>query len=178
MSHFENLIEKICPLKDMEFSVCIFCHSDQDAFLKISQILSKKGDKWIINLMGGVHILLVNLKIRYKKHGMLDLRDWWVKSIFYDYTDNQTFFVEQTKRVSPVTGEGKWLHIEKDSQEIVQGGDKIFKEQFKQGRSHQLIQQSRATRGTTPPLGLPTGGNIGEISVGDIVKWNSELISM
>ena len=79
MSHFENLIEKICVLEDMEFAVYIFCHSDQDAFLKMSQILSKKGDKWIINLMGGFHIFLVNLKIRYKKHGMLNLRDWWVK---------------------------------------------------------------------------------------------------
>ena len=79
MSHFENLIEKICLLEDMEFAVYIFCYSDQDAFLKMSQILSKKGDKWIINLMGGFHIFLVNLKIRYKKHGMLNLRDWWVK---------------------------------------------------------------------------------------------------
>ena len=54
-----------------------------------------------------------------------------------------------------------------DSQEIVRGDEKIFKEQFKQGRSDQLIQQ---IRGTTPPLGLPTGGNIGERSVGDIVN--------
>ena len=32
-----------------------------------------------MNLIGGFHIFLVNLKIRYKKHGMLNLRDWWVK---------------------------------------------------------------------------------------------------
>ena len=59
-----------------------------------------------------------------------------------------------------------------DSQEIVRGDEKIFKEQFKQGRSDQLIQQIRVT---TPPLGLPTGGNIGERSVGDIVNWNPKL---
>ena len=30
--------------------------------------------------MGGFHILLVNLKILYKKYGLLGLRGWWIKS--------------------------------------------------------------------------------------------------
>ena len=60
----------------------IFCHSDQDVFYKISQIMWKNGDKYkgIINVMGGFHIFLVNLKILYKKYGLLGLRGWWVKS--------------------------------------------------------------------------------------------------
>ena len=36
--------------------------------------------KGIINILGGFHILLVNLKIIYKKYGLLGLRGWWVKS--------------------------------------------------------------------------------------------------
>ena len=39
---------------------------------------------------------------------------------------------------------------------------RFFKEQFKQGRSHQTIQRICATRGTLPSQGLPTGDNIGE----------------
>ena len=33
-------------------------------------------------------------------------------------------------------------------------------------------------RGTTLPLGLPTGDNIGERSMGDIINWSLEFISM
>ena len=53
----------------------IFCYSDQDVFYKISQIMWKEGDKYkgIINIMGGFHIVLVNLKILYKI-SLLDLR--------------------------------------------------------------------------------------------------------
>ena len=36
--------------------------------------------KGIINIMDGFHILFVNLTILYKKYGLLDLREWWVKS--------------------------------------------------------------------------------------------------
>ena len=52
----------------------IFCHSDQDVFYK----MWKEGDKYkgIINIMGGFHILLVNLKILYKKYGFLGSRKW------------------------------------------------------------------------------------------------------
>ena len=32
----------------------------------------------IISLLGGFHILLVYLKILYKKYGCLGLQDWWV----------------------------------------------------------------------------------------------------
>ena len=51
-------------------------------FYKISQIMWKEEDKYkgIISIMGGFHILLVNLKILYKKYGLLGLRGWWVKS--------------------------------------------------------------------------------------------------
>ena len=54
-----------------------FCYSDQDVFYKISQIIRTEGDKYsgIINIMGGFHILLVNLKILYKKYGLLGLRE-------------------------------------------------------------------------------------------------------
>ena len=47
----------------------IFCQSDQDIFYKISQIFwkDKKYDR-VINIMGGFHILLVKLKILYKKY--------------------------------------------------------------------------------------------------------------
>ena len=42
----------------------IFCHSDQDVFYKISQIMWKERDKYkgIINIMGGFLILLLKLK--------------------------------------------------------------------------------------------------------------------
>ena len=60
----------------------IFWHKDQDVFYKISQIMWKEGDKnkGIINIMGGFHMLLVNLKILCNKYGLLGLRGWWVKS--------------------------------------------------------------------------------------------------
>ena len=61
----------------------IFCHSDQDVFYKMSQIIWKEESKkyeGIINIMGSFHILLVNLKVLYKKYALLGLRDWWVKS--------------------------------------------------------------------------------------------------
>ena len=45
---------------------------------------------------------------------------------------------------------------------------RFFKEQFKQGRSHQTIQRICETRGTMPPLGLATGDNMGKRSVQDI----------
>ena len=38
--------------------------------------MRKKG---IINIMGGFHIPLVNLKILHKEHGLVGLRGWWVK---------------------------------------------------------------------------------------------------
>ena len=59
----------------------IFCHSDQDIFYKISQIIwkDKKCDS-VINIMGGFHILLVKLKILYKKYNLLGLQQWWLKS--------------------------------------------------------------------------------------------------
>ena len=43
---------------------------------------------------------------------------------------------------------------------------------------HQTIKRIRATRGAIPLLGLPTSHNIGERSVGDIVNWSPEFISM
>ena len=55
---------------------------------------------------------------------------------------------------------------------------RFFKEHSKQYRSHQTIQRIPATRDTTPPLRLPTGDNIGERNVGDIVNWSPEFISM
>ena len=60
----------------------IFCHSDQDVFYKISQMMRMAGNKYkeIINIMGGFHFLLVNLKILCKKYGLLSLRGWWVTS--------------------------------------------------------------------------------------------------
>ena len=59
----------------------IFCYSDQDVFYKISQIMWKEGDRYkgIINIMGGFHIPLVNLKILYKM-SLLDLRGSYVKA--------------------------------------------------------------------------------------------------
>ena len=45
----------------------IFCHSDQDIFSKISQIVWKDKNYYsVINLTGGFHILLVKLKILYR----------------------------------------------------------------------------------------------------------------
>ena len=56
--------------------------------------------------------------------------------------------------------------------------ERYFKEQFKQGRSHQTIQRICETRSTTPPLGLLTGDSIGERSMGDIGNWSPEFISI
>ena len=59
----------------------IFCYIDQDIFYKISQIIwkDKKYDS-VINIMVGFHILLVKLKILYKKYNLLGLQQWWLKS--------------------------------------------------------------------------------------------------
>ena len=53
----------------------IFCHSDQDVFYKISQIIwkDKKYDS-VIKIMGGFYILLVKLKILYNKCNLLGLQ--------------------------------------------------------------------------------------------------------
>ena len=53
----------------------------------------------------------------------------------------------------------------------------VFKKQFKQGRTHQTIQQISATRGTMPPGGLPTDDNIVEINVRYIINCSPEFIS-
>ena len=60
----------------------IFCHSDQDVFYKITQIMWKEGDKYkgIINIMDSFHIFLVTLNFLYRKYGLLGLREWWVKT--------------------------------------------------------------------------------------------------
>ena len=60
----------------------MLCCSNQDVFYKISQIMLLVCDKHtgIVDIMGGFHIILVNLKILYKKYGLLCLRGWWVKS--------------------------------------------------------------------------------------------------
>ena len=47
----------------------IFCHNDHDVFNKLSQIN-------IINIMGGFHILLVTLKVFYKKWNLKGLKEW------------------------------------------------------------------------------------------------------
>ena len=46
-----------------------------------------------------------------------------VHIVFDNYTDNQTFFVKQTKRVSRGAGEVKRLHIGNNSQEMPQCDD-------------------------------------------------------
>ena len=65
------------PKSDLEIDH-IFCHSNQDVFQKISQIIwkDKKYDS-VINVMGGFHILVVKLKTLYKKYISLGLQQWW-----------------------------------------------------------------------------------------------------
>ena len=60
----------------------MLCCSNQDVFYKISQIMWKEGDKHtgIVDIMGGFPYHFSNLKILYKKYGLLCLRGWWVKS--------------------------------------------------------------------------------------------------
>ena len=55
---------------------------------------------------------------------------------------------------------------------------RFFKEEFKSGRYHQMIERIREVRGTMPPLGLLNGNSIGERSMGDIVDCSPEFISM
>ena len=60
-------------------------------FYKISQIIwkDKKYDS-VINIMVGFHILLVKLKILYKKYNLLGLQHWSLKSkIIAEGTVNQ-----------------------------------------------------------------------------------------
>ena len=52
---------------DQNFSN-IFCHNDHDVIYKLSRIIwLKKKNESIVNIMGGFHILLVTLKVFYKK---------------------------------------------------------------------------------------------------------------
>ena len=41
-----------------------------------------------------------------------------------------------------------------------------------------MIERICEVRGTMPPLGLLNGNSIGERSMGDIVDWSPEFISM
>ena len=59
----------------------IFCHSDQDVFYKISQIIWKDKKYYsVVNIMAGFHILLVKLKIMHKKFSLLGFQQWCLKS--------------------------------------------------------------------------------------------------
>ena len=59
----------------------IFCHSDQDVFYKISQIIWKDKKYYsVVNIKAGFHILLVKLKIMHKKFSLLGFQQWCLKS--------------------------------------------------------------------------------------------------
>ena len=78
-----------------------------------------------------------------------------VHIVFDYYTDNQTFSIKQTKRVSQVADKGKWLQLEMTLKNAIgQRLQRFFKEKCKQGRCHQTIQRICETRGTTLTLGL------------------------
>ena len=58
----------------------IFCHSDQDAFYKPSEIIWKETKyQSIINIMGGFHILLVTQKVLYEKYNIMGLKNLGVR---------------------------------------------------------------------------------------------------
>ena len=58
----------------------LFVHADDTINNKIVMIMWLYNGKYenVIPLIGGFHILLVYLKILYKKYYCLGLRDWWV----------------------------------------------------------------------------------------------------
>ena len=61
----------------------------------------KEGDKYkgIINIMGGLHILLVDLKTLCKKYGLLSLSRWWETSnIIEDGSIDKTLTGQQYSR--------------------------------------------------------------------------------
>ena len=80
-SVFKDYLDFLIDLIPLDID-SITCHCDQDVSYKISKIMWKKGDKYkgIIIIMGGFHIILLNLKILYKKYGFLSLKRWWVKN--------------------------------------------------------------------------------------------------
>ena len=82
----------------------------------------------------------------------------------------------------PLSKPNEWIERQaKDSGYILETTlrlQRLFKEQFKQDRSHQANQRIREARGSTAPLGISTSDNIGERSMGDIVKWSPEFISI
>ena len=50
-------------------------------FYKISQIIWKeKSYESVINITGGLHLLLVKLKMLFKKYNVLGLQECWLKS--------------------------------------------------------------------------------------------------
>ena len=58
----------------------IFAHSDKAICCKmvlIHWLNEKKYDK-VVNHIGGLHTLMVKLKIMYKKYDALGFREWWV----------------------------------------------------------------------------------------------------
>ena len=56
----------------------VFSHNDHDIFYKLSQIIWIKKNEGIVNIMGGFHILLVILKIFYRKRNLKGLKECWL----------------------------------------------------------------------------------------------------
>ena len=77
----------------------------------------KEGDKYkgIINIMGGLHILLVDLKTLCKKYGLLSLSRWWETSnIIEDGSIDKTLTGQQYSR-------GTRLHKKKTFEALFTG---------------------------------------------------------
>ena len=77
-SFLKDYLDFLIDLKSNIEISNILCHSDQDMFYKISQIIWTEEDKYkrIINIMNDFHIPLVHLKLLYKKYSLLGLKEW------------------------------------------------------------------------------------------------------
>ena len=67
----KHYLDFLLDMKSDQNMNYIFCRSDQDVFCKPSQIIWKERKyENIINIMGEFHILLVTLKVLYKRYNL------------------------------------------------------------------------------------------------------------
>ena len=74
--YMDNIVQIMEEIKTEE----IFIHADKAIYSKIVMIMWLYNCKYeyVIPLIDGFHILLVCLKILYKKYNCFSLQDWWV----------------------------------------------------------------------------------------------------
>ena len=73
------LLDFLLNMKNDQNLSNILCHNDHGVFYKLSQIVLIEENKSIVNIIGGFYILLVTLKVFYRKCNLKGLKERWLK---------------------------------------------------------------------------------------------------